>query len=115
MELANVRIFGGLADGRLADMGAERAKIAAEPDLIVEADLLIAEKDHLVLDEGLVQLLDLIVRQRLGQIDIADFRADMRRNRLDRDGFIVHEYAPSLRCGSECRRLIRFSECRHGR
>jgi hypothetical protein len=58
-------------------MAAQRAKIAAQADLILEIDLLIAEEDHLVLDERLVQLLDLFVRQWLGEINIADFRANV--------------------------------------
>ena len=72
------------------------AEIAAEPDLIVEADFLVAEENDLILDECLVQLLDLLVRQRPGQIDIADFRADMPGNRLNRDGFIGHDVSPYL-------------------
>ena len=72
-------------------MAAERAKIASKTNLIVEIDLLVAEEDHLVLDERLVKLLHLLVRQRPGQVDIADLRADMRRQRLNGDGFIFHD------------------------
>src|SRR5580704_10242059 len=91
MKFPHIRIFGRLADRRFSDMRAERPKITAQPDLIFKADLLFAEEYDLVLDKRAVQLLDLFVRQRLRQIDIADLRADMRRDGLNRNGFIAHE------------------------
>jgi len=51
---------------------------------------LIAEKQHLVLRESLMQLLDLAVAERLGQRDALDIGADARRNRRDTDGSIAH-------------------------
>jgi hypothetical protein len=83
MEFPHIRVVGGLADCCPANMLPDRAEIAPEPDVVVEADLLVAEKDHLVLDECPVQLLDLVVRQRPGQVDIADFGPDVRRYWLD--------------------------------
>ena len=90
MELAHEWIVGGLADRRLADMSAERTEMARQPDLVVEADHLVAEENHLKACEGIMQLGDLLVRERLGQIDIADFGADMRTGRCDRDGLVGH-------------------------
>ena len=78
VELADGRIVGSLADRRLADMLAERTEIAGEADLILEADLLIAEEDHQIAREGIVQLLDLLVGERPGEIDLSDLGADMR-------------------------------------
>ena len=91
MELSHVLIVGRLADRGLSDMAAERAKITSKTNLIVEIDLLVAEEDHLVLDERLVKLLHLLVWQRPGQVNIANLRADMRRQRLNGDGFIFHD------------------------
>src|SRR6202140_2841692 len=92
MKFPNIGIVGGLADGCAADMLADGAEIAAEPDVVVKADLLVAKEYLLVLNERLVQLLDLIVRQRPGQIDFADLRADVRRQRLDSNGFVAHTF-----------------------
>ena len=38
-----------------------------------------------------MKLLHLLVRQRLGQVNIADLRADMRRQRFNGDGLIFHD------------------------
>jgi hypothetical protein len=51
---------------------------------------LIAEKQHLVLRESLMQLLDLAVAEWFGQCDALDIGADARRNRRDTDGSIAH-------------------------
>ena len=85
MKFPHIGIVRGLADSCPADMLADRAEIVPEPDVVVEADLLVAKEDHLVLDERPVQFLELVVRQRPGQVDIADFGADVRRYRFDRD------------------------------
>src|ERR1700679_3040002 len=92
MKFPDIGIVGRFADGCTADMLADRAKIAPEPDVVVKTDLLVAEKDHLVLDERPVQFLDLSVRQRLSQVEIADLRADMGRHRLGGNGFIAHGF-----------------------
>src|SRR5271166_1255655 len=88
MEFAHIRVIGSLADGRLADMLAELTEIAGNADLILEADLLIAEEDDLIARERVVQLLDLLVGKRTGQVDGADLGADMRARRCGGDGFI---------------------------
>ena len=71
-------IVGRLADGRLADVLAERAEIAGNADLVLEADLLVTEEDDLIACERVVQLLDLLVGERLGQVDCPDLGTDMR-------------------------------------
>jgi hypothetical protein len=52
MKLPHIRIVGRLASRRFADVRAERPKITAKPDLIVKADLLIAEENDLILNKG---------------------------------------------------------------
>ena len=47
MKLADARIVRRLADSFLADVGAERTEIFRQPDVIFEADFLIAEENHL--------------------------------------------------------------------
>src|SRR5580692_4104063 len=88
VEFPHERVFGDLADGRFADVRAERSEITAEPDLVVETNFLIAEKNYLVLDERFVHLFNLPVGKRLCQIDAADFGANVRRDWRYCDGFI---------------------------
>jgi hypothetical protein len=56
-----------------------------------EIDFLIAKEYDLVLSEGLVELFDLAVGERLCQIDIADFCADVWRKWCRGDGLESHE------------------------
>ena len=54
MELAHPRIVAFLAVGFLADMLADGAEILGEPGMVVMADFLVAEEQHLVFDKGAV-------------------------------------------------------------
>src|SRR5262252_541216 len=65
-------------------------EISAEPLMGFHVERLIAEKQHLVLRESLMKLLDLAVAKWLGQCDALDIGADARRNRRDTDGSIAH-------------------------
>src|SRR6266436_4719923 len=65
-------------------------EISAKPFMGFHVERLIAEKQHLVLREGLMHLLDLAVAERLGPRDALDIGADARRNRRDTDGSIAH-------------------------
>jgi hypothetical protein len=50
--------------------------------------VLVAEEDDGVLGQRTVQLVLLAVRQRLGQVDAVDLRADDRRQLVDGDGLV---------------------------
>src|SRR5215813_4304391 len=65
-------------------------EISAEPLVGFHVERLIAEKQHLVLRESLMQLLNLAVAKWLGQCDALDIGADARRNARDTDGSIAH-------------------------
>src|SRR5262249_5275663 len=65
-------------------------EISAEPLVRFHVERLIAEKQHLVLRESLMQLLNLAVAKWLGQCDALDMGADARRNWRDTDGSIAH-------------------------
>jgi hypothetical protein len=52
--------------------------------------LLVAEEDHLVLGQGLMDLLELAVRERLAQVDAEDLRADPAGHRLHVEDVIGH-------------------------
>ena len=60
------------------DVAAQIAEVAGEPDLVLEADLLVAEEDHLKAREGVVQFGDLLLAQGPREIDAGDLRADVR-------------------------------------
>src|SRR6266851_8999283 len=90
MEFPHERIVGRLADGVDPDMAAQRTEMAGDPDLIVEADALIAEEDHQVVGESLMELGNLLIGQRPGQVDVPDLGPDMRRARRDADRLISH-------------------------
>ena len=64
------------------------AEQPAERDVRVGRDVLVAEKDDGILGERAVQLVLLAVRQRLGQVDAVDLRADDRRQLVDSDGLV---------------------------
>jgi len=65
-------------------------EISAEPLVGFHVERLIAEKQHLVLRESLMQFFNLAVAKWLGQCDALDIGADARRNRRDTDGSIAH-------------------------
>ncbi len=68
----------GVADRRLAELPRHR-------DLLRMIEMLVAEEDDLPFQESVAHLLHLRRRQRLGQIDTADFRTDMQGQRYDFD------------------------------
>jgi hypothetical protein len=47
-------------------------KIPAEADLVLLADLLIAEEEHAVIEEGRSQAVDLLDGERASQVDAPD-------------------------------------------
>src|SRR5260370_40010114 len=87
MDRQNLRM--SFRPGR-AGMNMQFTEISAEPLMGFHVERLIAEKQHLVLRESLMQLLDLAVAEWIGQCDALDIGADARRNRRDPDGSIAH-------------------------
>ena len=73
-----------------ANVNVNVAKVAGEAHLILEADVLLAKENHAVLQKRVVNLRALAVAQRLGQIDAADFRANVGRARRDYDFLRAH-------------------------
>ena len=68
----------GVTDRRLAELPRHR-------DVLRMIEMLVAEEDDLPFQEGVAHLLHLLRRQRPGQIDTANFRTDMQRQRYDFD------------------------------
>ena len=77
----------------------------AQAQLLVplRAQRLVAEEDHQVLHQGVVDVLELLVGERPGQVDGRNFGADIGRRLAHFDGLIGHRFLPA-RCGEACRR-----------
>src|SRR5882757_7065067 len=69
-------------------MDVQVAEQAAEGDVLVERDHLVAEEDHRVLGQRAMDLVLLAVGKRPAEIDAADLRADDRRQLVDGDGLV---------------------------
>ena len=74
---------GGGVHGQLAEEAPERL-------LLVGRHVLVAEEDHLVLDEGVVHLLERGLVERPREIHAEDLGADVGRELLDRHGSVAH-------------------------
>ena len=77
------------------------AKAAAEGDVLIDRDLLVAEEHDEIVHQGIVDFLELLVSQRLRQVDSGDFRADGRRHLADGDGLVSHCIPLGLWSGQE--------------
>jgi len=69
----------GMPDGGLTEL-------ARHGDVLGVVEVLVAEEDHLPLEEGIPHRLHLVRRQPAGQVDAADFRADVKGQGYDVDG-----------------------------
>jgi hypothetical protein len=70
------------------------AKMPAKRFLLFQIDLLIAEEQNLMLREGRVQIINLLVRQRGGQVDIGNLGAQTWGHRFYLDRGIGHDVIP---------------------
>jgi hypothetical protein len=61
------------------------AELARHRDMLSVIEVLAAEEYHLPFQEGVTHLLHLFRRQGFAEIDAADLRADMQRQRDDLD------------------------------
>jgi hypothetical protein len=73
---------------RRRGMEVQFSEAAAEIEVLVLADVLVAEEDHQVLRQRAVDLLERLVAQRLREIDTGDLRADDRRQLVDGDRLV---------------------------
>ena len=69
------------------------AELAAEGEMLVGRDVLVAEEDHEIFGERAMDLVHLavgarIVRDELADIDAGNLRADDRREFFDADGLV---------------------------
>ena len=70
---------------RRGGMDVQLAEAATEVEVLLVADVLVAEEDHQVLRQRAMDFLERLVAERLREIDAADLRADDRRQLVDRD------------------------------
>ena len=83
-------------DGRVG-MGVQRPKAPAELLVLLDRHLLVAEEDHQVVHQRIVHFLELLVAQRLAEIDTEYLRPDARRQLAHFDRLIGHwRFLPEL-------------------
>ena len=70
--------------------GCAACRTAAERLLLLEVDVLVAEEDHEMAQQGVVDLLERLVAERAGEIDAADLGTDHGAQRLDLDRLVLH-------------------------
>jgi hypothetical protein len=68
----------------------QRAEAAGEGDVLLGREVLLAEEDHLVLEQRAVNLIERLVIDRLRQRNAAELGANSRTERLGRDAAIRH-------------------------
>ena len=78
---------------RRCGMNVQLAEFAAEGEMLLRRDVLVAEEDHEIFGERAMDLVHLVVGARvvideLADIDAGNLRADDRRQLLDRDGLV---------------------------
>src|SRR3954454_6947370 len=74
-------------------MNMQLAKFAAEGEVLLRRDVLVAKEDHEVFGERAMDLVDLaigarIVRDELSDIDTGNFRTDDRGELFDSNGLV---------------------------
>src|SRR3954467_4287404 len=69
-------------------MDVQIAELAAEGEMLLRGDVLVAEEDHEVFGKRAMDLVHGAVGQRAREIDAGDLGADDRRQLLDADGLV---------------------------
>jgi hypothetical protein len=80
--------------GRIG-MNVQLAEPAAKILVLVDREALVAKEDHEVVHQRIMNFLELLVAQRLRQIDAVDFGADGRRQLAHVDGLVAGHDVPS--------------------
>ena len=70
------------------------AELAAERLVLIEAELLVAEEDHLMRHQRIVNFLEHLIAERLRQVDPRDLRPDNRADRLHFNALVRHGVLP---------------------
>src|SRR5262245_58076757 len=71
-------------------MDVQLAEAPAERLVLVVRELLVAEKDHQIVHQGVMNLLENLVAERPGEVDAGDLGADRRRQLADFDSLVGH-------------------------
>ena len=71
-------------------MDLEVAEIATEVEMLLRGDRLLAEEEHLVLQQTGAQRRDRRLVERLAEVDVADLGTDRRAQPIEADGVHVH-------------------------
>ena len=105
LAIGVARIGVGVDDHRLRQAGqrggggvdVQFAEAATEGELLLGADVLIAEEDHQMIHQRLMDHIETGIVQRPGQIDATDFSADPRCQLADLDAVRRHVSCPPWR------------------
>ena len=84
----DLRMLG--AGARRGRMKVQLAEAAAERLVLLVGELLVAEKDHQIVHQRVMDLLEDLVAERPGEIDAEDLRTDHRRELAHLDGLVSH-------------------------
>ena len=74
--------------GRRERKHLQRPEAAAEVQVLIGGDVLVAEEQHLPVQERAADLAELLVRELCREIDAFDLRPDHGRQRAHGDGFV---------------------------
>src|SRR2546421_7645546 len=90
-------------------MDVQLAEFAAEVSMLVDAELLVTKENHQIVHQRVVDLLELLVTQRFGQVDTVDLGADHWRHLAHLNGLVAHGIVPTVAidssqrcCGQYC-------------
>src|SRR5262245_48047807 len=75
-------------------MNVQLAEPPAEVLLLIHIDRLIAKEDHEVLQQGAMDLVELLIAEPLRQIDPVNFRTNVRSDLAHLDGVVAHWCTP---------------------
>src|SRR5205085_9621311 len=81
-------------------MNVKLAELAAEIGMLADAELLVTKENHQVVHQRVVDLLELLVAQRFGQVDTVDLGADHWRHLVHLDGLVAHGVIPTVAIAS---------------
>jgi hypothetical protein len=102
-------------------MNLQRAESAAEGNLLIRRDALVAEHEHMVIEVSAMNAREIVLAKRLAEIESEDFRADGTVERANLEGLGFNGVAvmagSSGGKGSRHRKLVvdLFGERRRGR
>src|SRR4026209_2743476 len=95
-------------------MDVQLAELAAEVGMLVDAELLVTKENHQVVHQRVVDLLELLVAQRFGQVGTVVLGTDHRRHLAHLDGWVARGVIPTVAIASSQSLLRSVLRIGHG-